>query len=409
MGKIKAVFVAYLRIFFKKKWLVAFSIGFPVIFFIFFSLIFTNYDDVNKIPIGLINEDQSEMSSRIIEKLKENKALKVISESESEAEKLLKNNRIEAIFVFKTGFEKAIQTSKFDDSIQLIYLDKSTIGPTLGDIIASEVITDLAIYKSANTANLYEKKYNLEGLFDKITHNGKSFVENNHFEMSVNSIVRSPQSLLDENLNIQKILKINITFGFTLVIFSYVIFFAHTHLIDTKTYMMKRYLPAGFSPLILYLGELSSIMISTLCIAFIQLIIFVVGFKFHDGSQISIMMITLLLHGGFIVNMVLLLTLLIKNKTKYQSLIAPSVFFLGLIGGAFWSTEFLSSNLKWISYGSPFYWSLKMLNGVFLNTPIPYLKIIFGYASVNVVLSLATISLYQFYYYRLRKGTVKGL
>lgn len=406
MGKINAIYQAYIKIFFQKKWLVFFSIVFPIIFFIFFSFIFTNYDDVNKIPIGLINEDQSVMSTRIINALKDNDALKVISEDPLESDKLLKNNRIEAIFIFKEGFEEAIMTTTFDQSIQLIYLDKSSIGPTLGDIIASEVITDLAIYKSANTGLIYEKRYDLNDIFDQIVYTGKAFVDKNHFEMEVDTIVRGPKSLIDEDLNIQKILKLNITFGFTLVVFTLVMFFAHSHLIDSKTSLTDRLYPAGYTYKEIFFGEYAAVYISALLIAFIQLLIFIIGLNFYGFKQIILMAITLVLLSGFSVNMILMLTLNLRNKTKYQSFITPFVFFLGLIGGAFWSTEFLSSSFKWVSYGSPFYWSLKLLNGVVLNQETHYIKIISVFLLFNIVLSIITLSSYKLHYYRIRKGNL---
>lgn len=156
-----------LKIVFKNKALLIFSMIFPVIFYVFFSMMFTDYEAMNKIPIAVIDEDGTEMSQKMLTNLSAHDALNLRTTDKEEAFKLIERNYIEAIFILKEGFQENLQQSNFDGRIQLIYLDKSNIAPAMGDIVASAIITDLAIYKAANTSKQFESKYDLEDLFEK--------------------------------------------------------------------------------------------------------------------------------------------------------------------------------------------------------------------------------------------------
>lgn len=395
MGKIIALIEAYLRIFLKKKWLILFTIAFPVLFFIFFSMVFTNYEDVNKIPIGLVDEDQTLLSHHVGRQLLENPAIKIVSSDYDESLKLLKNNRIEAIFILKQGYADHIQTSAIDNAIDLIYLDKSSIGPTLGDIIASAAISDIAIFKAATTGERYGQKFGYENLYDTIIINGYNFIAANQFEMTIHSTVRTPQALLDEDINIQRILKLNITFGFTLVVLSFVILFSNSHFIDDRqSGVFNKLIASGYHSHHLFISQFLSILISAVTVVIIQMILYSFGLGLLSLRAVLIMGVVFILHIVFLTNLITILTVFIKDKTKYQSLIAPLIFFLGLIGGAFWSIEFLSGSFQWLSYFSPFYWSLRMLNGVMLNnSDLPYLAIILGYSLFNGLCSALAVLL----------------
>jgi ABC-2 type transport system permease protein len=370
MGKIMNLLKTYNTIFFKKRWIIVLSMIFPIVFFVFFSLIFTNYDDVNRIPIGLIDEDLSPLSIEIFQKIHDNEALKVVETVKADAIKALNRNKIEAVFILKKDFQEKLQTSSYDKSVQLIYLDKSTIGPALGDIVASDLMTSLAIYKSANTANTYGLTYEFDNMYEKTLLLGEKFVNESRFEMSVQADVRTPSVHLNEDLDITKILRINITFGFTLIVFSLVILFMNTYFVDSDhRNSLKRLLIAGYRTHELYLAQFLSIMICGLLIVLTEIILIIIGLKIYDFTDILVILLTLLMQLAIISNVIVIATAFVKNKMKYQSVIAPLVFVLGLIGGAFWSLEYLSDTLKWFSYLSPFYWGLNLLNGVIIGVP----------------------------------------
>lgn len=400
MGKIKTLQTCYNKIFFKNKPLLIFSVVFPVLFYIFFTLVFTNYDDVKKIPIGLIDQDQTSLSELMVDRLRDHDSISVRSQSMSEAHGLMERNKIEAIFVLKPGFEDRIKSSDFENSIQLIYLDKSNIGPALGDIIAGTIISDLAIYKAANTSLLYEKKYDLDQMFTKTETLAYHLYDTNTFEMDVISQVTQPRLKNTEEISIQNVLKSHTTFGFSLVIFSFVFLFANSHLIDAKTLGVdKRLVTLGYKGHHLFLGQWSSLFTTGLVMAILQILFIVTTFKVGHLHQVLVIFLTYLMHYVFLINLTMVMTRCIDRKNRYQSFLAPLIFLLGLVGGAFWSIELLSDSFIWVSNLSPFYWSLKLLDGMMLSKTQPQVATwLLGYLTFNGLLTLVNYMYFQYYY-----------
>lgn len=377
-----------MKLFFKHKILTIFAIIFPLVFYVFFSLIFTNYDSFNNIPVGLIDQDQSVLSTSVVESLKLSGAIDIRTEDLKSSEKYLKSNKIEAYFIIRSGFEEAIQQSEYDNIIEIHYLDKSTIGPALGDIIASEIMMPLSIYKAANTSITYSNRYDLKNVYDETISLGYQFLKENTFEMKIDSEVITPKALLKESLNIEKILKINTTFGLSLLVYSFVVLFSNSFFIDTsyrKT--LERQIIAGYTKIELYLSQLFSIFLTGLFVLVSEFIVILFVIDIHSSMQAITIFIALLLHLLMLSSIIVVLTNVIHKRTTYQSIIAPSLFILGLLGGAFWSLELLAESIKKISYISPFYWSLKIINESILNIyQNTFNPLILWYLSFTVIL-----------------------
>jgi len=368
MGKISPLVKTYNRIFFKNRTLLGFSILFPLVFYVFFTLIFTNYEDVNQVPIGVVDYDQTQLSQKLVENLKKHPSLNLVSYNLEEGKKLLNRNKIEALFLIKDGFEAKLKSGLYEGSIDLVYLDKSTIAPALGDIVAATMISDLSVYHAANYILKYEEKYDLDNLFKKVEAMGYSLLDSNTFEMTVQSTVRQPDSKLDETMDIQGILKSHITFGFSLVVFSFVFLFANSHLIDGKTLGIEdRLITAGYTRRELFTSQWLSLFITGLALALCQMIFIIYTFKVFEVGQVLLLVFTYTMVYIFLINLTMLMTRMIDYKNRYQSFIAPLLFLLGLVGGAFWSIELIADNFLWASKLSPFYWSLKLLDQMLLS------------------------------------------
>jgi ABC-2 type transport system permease protein len=361
---------------------------------------FTDYEDMNRVPIAVIDEDFTELSQKMLSNLSNHDALNLRSTDKDQAFKLIERNYIEAIFILKKGFQENIKKNNFDGSIQLIYLDKSNIAPAMGDIVASAIISDLAIYKAANTSVQFESKYDLENLFDKTEKKGYELLESNSFEMTVESQVKKPNALLKEDIQIQKFLKTHVTLGFSLVVFSFVFLFSSSYIIDAKKYgVEEKLLTIGFKSHHLFWGQWHSLLISAFLMSFFQIIFIVFNFKLFELKQIEILLMTYSLHGLFLINLTLLFTRMMKHKHKYQSLLAPLIFLLGLVGGAFWSVELLSESFQWVSNLSPFYWSLNLLDQMVLNVmDNSYIQSILTYLLFNVLFLCLNLFFYHVYF-----------
>ncbi|MCH4889433.1 ABC transporter permease [Acidaminobacter sp. JC074] len=396
MGKIILLTKHNMILFFQKRALVVLSILFPIIFFVFFSLLFTNYDDIDKIPIGLIDQDQSILSEEVVSSLNRNDALKVMSHDLEESEKLLKNNRIEAIFILKDGFSQAIKMTDYEGVIDLVYLDKSNIGPALSDIVASDLMMPISIYKAANQSKKYEASHGYEDMFNKTRIIGEKLVEESFFQMPIISTLQAPNKQINQDINITEVLTVNTTIGYTLVVFSFVILFANGHLMNGWQ-SKKRLLIARIKPVEMYLADTLSIVLSAFMIIIVQVLILIIGLKIKDINAVMTIIISLSLHTVFLSQLVILLTCILQSKSRYQGIIAPILFVLGMLGGAFWSTELLSKDIIKVVSLSPIYHTLTWIKNSFLHISEPnYLYYIY------FIIAMIIVS-YTVYYLKLRK------
>jgi len=365
MDKIKILLQQNIKLFFKNRILVLTTLLFPIVFYVFFSVLFTSYDDVHKIPVAVIDHDQSRISIDIMDKLNHHHALNVTTPDLKEAEKLLENNRIEAIFILKEGFEDKIKASDYEDAIQLIHLDKSAVGPALSDILASEVMMPIAVYKAANESLRFEKSHDYQSLFTKTEAKGYQLIEDSYFEMSVESSVIVPNAQMEESLDIANLLKLNTTIGYSLIVLTIALMFANGYLIDNWS-LKERLVTIGYRSVHLYLGEWLSVFLTGSIIILIQLFILYFGLDI-SFSSLKVIALALILHIIFLSHLVIVISSFTRDKRKYQSIIAPLIFFLGLLGGAFWTTELLSESVLFIARLSPIYWTLNIIKDSMLQ------------------------------------------
>lgn len=397
MGKIKTIIINNIKLFSQKRLLLLSAIVFPVLFFFLFSMIFISHEDVDKIPIAIIDEDQTELSSDTMMRLRDNHALKIMSTELEEANRLLNSNRIEGIFILKEGFEEGLIASSYENSVALIYLESSPIGPALSDIIASDMMMPIAVYKAANQAEIIGKDYGYNDMFEKTVAIGQTLIRDAYFEMVIDSQVVIPRTLLEEAIDIQEILRINTTIGYSLIVFSFVLMFINGHMVGMWQ-IKKRLIISGYKAYHFYIADTLSFILTGFILMLCQIIILIIGLKITQLEVIITMMYAMTLHVVFLSQLVLLLTSLIQDKSKYQSVIAPLLFLLGLLGGAFWSTEVLSDDIIQLVQISPIYWTLQWIGDslIHLESKGHHLQ----YILYIIVFTLSSIGVYQ---YRINK------
>ncbi len=336
-----------LKLFLKNKKLIAFSMLMPFLLMILFSIIFDEVKDT-KIPISIIDHDQSEMSKNFVDALKKNTSIRVNNEDPYTN---LKNNHIEGILIITEGFEEKIKATNYIEVLELVYLDKSVIAPAISDIIASEIMIPLMIHKANNKSKTYENSKDVLEIADKL-------VKENHFKMDIESTVKYPNKDVVEK-NISDILKNSVMYGYSIMILSFIIMFISSYIINNS---IRNHLLITYSFFNIFISDLLSILIA----GFLLFLLILIYLK---ASIIAI--IAILLHSIFISTLVLLIAYQ-TSKIRYQSITTPLLFILGVLGGAFWSIELLNENIRYICMISPIYWTLGIINNMIESSYLSY-------------------------------------
>jgi len=96
--------------------------------------------DGSRIPIAVVDEDNTKFSKFIVDRIKENMALKVNIINQKTAEEMVSSNRLEAAFIISRGLEKKIKQGEYSDLIKMIKNPRSISTEMIAEGIASSAV-----------------------------------------------------------------------------------------------------------------------------------------------------------------------------------------------------------------------------------------------------------------------------
>ncbi|KAB2334551.1 ABC transporter permease [Cytobacillus depressus] len=165
MGKIIAICLFELKRTFKNPSAYLLMFAMPLIFtFLFGSLFGGNADQT--IQMGIVDEDETELSKQLITQIKKNELITYHISTESEGAELLKQQEIQGIFTIKKGLaDRLIQQQKPEITFQ--HLPSSTVAPIVKQMLNDAVLTMSLQISSAQTGSQYSGE-NWNDLYQKL-------------------------------------------------------------------------------------------------------------------------------------------------------------------------------------------------------------------------------------------------
>ena len=125
-----------------------------VFVFVFFALILNNFIEYintgSKMPIVVIDEDDSDYSKSLLKKLDNQDSLYIINTNDDNGFELLKDGKAEALYYIPKGYQDSILNMNYNEIVKVYYLEGSTAGKVISDIFASEMLYDICTVKSLN-------------------------------------------------------------------------------------------------------------------------------------------------------------------------------------------------------------------------------------------------------------------
>lgn len=349
-----------LRLMGQNRKLLALVLVGPVLVALFTGTVFKDFTGMQAVPIALIDQDDSQLSRDIGSALQEHSALQVVTEDWREARILLERSDIEAIFTIREGFAEEIMRGSYDEAIQLTFLDQNYIAVALGDILAREIMPHVTRYAAANRAlALTGEDSAYDETLDKVAH----LLTAEQFALKLHDQLVHPDQGKALSADAPAVLPIRLTAGFSLIAAAFFISYGAVSFIRERTqHTLTRGRSAGLP---VYWGWFAGQAVVAIAILVIQwpayLRVVPAGQLF--SPQVFFVLVS---YGFAMAGFTLLAGSAMKNPVLCQSVIAPGIFFLGLVGGSFWSLEYIPRTMKWISWLSPMYWGLEGLLGAWL-------------------------------------------
>ncbi len=98
------------------------------------------YEKLNMIPVAVVDEDHSGYSALLLERIGSKEGLDVKSVERDEAAGMLEGNKVEQVFIIKSGFEKRIKGGDKKELIDVVSSPSSYSSEFTSEVIAGEVI-----------------------------------------------------------------------------------------------------------------------------------------------------------------------------------------------------------------------------------------------------------------------------
>lgn len=353
------------------------------------------YEKLNIIPVAFVDDDNSEYSKTLLDRMSKKEGLKVEVTTRKEALNMLKGNEIEAIFVLKKGFQENIEKGESKGIIDLVKSPASFSSDYIGEVAAGEVMRFIA----NNTAlDWVSKQY---GKYQKpITGDIKSEIVN------YSDSQWEPKPLMTinyEELEGEKVVKTDrigmpaataTSAGIIVVFIMFYILFSSGWLIEERINGTLKRLVSGPDALGYSFGA------SILALLFsgaAQILLFSLIDKFLFGVQLFPGRYSYIIFFAYllaVISISLFLSSILKTPAQLQAGAPVFALLTGFAGGCFWNFVEVSDRMKKISMLTPQGWVLNALNKLIISPND--MNVIFLPLSILLGVSLILIPLSYF-------------
>lgn len=141
----------------KRPMLIVMIFFLPLIGTVISSSFLAKVQSDSKIPVALVDQDHSNMSKQVLDRLRKTTEIQFLSMNEEQARKQLAKNKIDSIFVFPNGFQQEVEAGDYQGVIDLLTLPSSVATEAVREVVASEVTRLTTNVKAANEVRFYIK------------------------------------------------------------------------------------------------------------------------------------------------------------------------------------------------------------------------------------------------------------
>lgn len=364
---------------------------FPILIYIILLNSIYPHNGIKQIPIGIVDEDETDFSKMVIEHLKKNKGIKVIETDIKDAEKQVSVNMMEAAFIITPGFKENILKENPKGIIKVIKNPASISAEMIGENVASATIYLLC---GAAASNFIVEEYKKLGYSfikpDEVWREAWKSIENQWnspeplMKVEILDIGNNPKffnPVFNENLRI--------LWGVLTAFIMFFLLYGSWWLIDEKrSGTILRLFTAPISPLAVIMGNI----IFLFLLGILQVVLVIVIFGFLLGVERLPVLEILLVFSIYIllVNSIAMLASTIFSSIQLNFFIPVFSIITAVISGCFWNIDILYKEMSKISLFTPQGWVLKILNEISFGensivSVLPILPIMFVFVVLSVI------------------------
>lgn len=347
-----------LRLVARNRLFIALCIMLPLLFSLMVNRIFTKSSLYDSIPIGIIDQDKSLLSQHIIEEVKSNPSILLETIEENEIERYISREKVQAVYIFKQGFQERIESGKYDDIISVYAVPGSITAMGISDIVAGEIMPFICEYKVINAAEKLIPEEERQKIKIGISSRMEKLHLDKDFELPVLVDERSPKDFdVMEEAEDRDIFSISIGLGLV-VIFSTIFMLTgcSTIIKERENKVRSRIRSAGVSASKLIFADILAVAAAGVLITFLQFIL--INSVLREVSAVGLGIITLLMvtYALSAASMLILFAAVFPKHVSFQSFMPVVILIMGILSGCIWSLELMPEALEKLSVFMPTYW-----------------------------------------------------
>jgi len=368
MDYIRILISTRMKLLMRKKILIALSILAPLISLIFVTTIFTRPSFFDKVPIAVIDEDNSVTSKRILSELRLSNSLKCTVIKKTDISKNLNDNLVQGVYILNSGLQENIEKQKFDKLITVHYLSHNVFAPGITDVIASQLLYYVCAVKSASTGEAaISKNADIKVYEDIISYNLNRISDPNfNLPLKTNSI--SPNTKKENTAMIKgDIVSKQFALGMVIIFSTLFLLSGSATIMKTRSSgVYKRIRTAGVPYSYLLLSDVISIILSGSFVVLLQFSFLYKAMDIRDAQSFGLIIINFLIYMFCMSNFFVLLTRIFKSHISFQSIMPVFILFMGLLSGCLWSMELMPQKIILLAHLMPTYWIHNAISNLIL-------------------------------------------
>ena len=362
------------------------------------------HEKLDVIPVAVVDEDASEYSSLLLERLSGKEGLSLITTDRETAAALLEDNEAEQVFIIQKGFEESVRKGVSDGLIELVNSASSYSAGYTSEVVAGEVIRILTANMAANNVTEQYEELGIEkgsGFWDEVYGYADALWE--------------PEPLMTIEYKelkagvAEKVSQISLpaasasAAGLIVAFINFYMLFAGGWLIEERMNGTIKRLGVGKGAIALsFQGSILALFIAGI----LQITMFTVVLRLFFGITLFKDPLSLLVLAAYLLA-VIAISMFLSSVLKTQAQLqvgAPVIALLtGFVGGCFWNYVEMPQSVQILSLFTPQGWALRALNRLMADPA----ALIFAGRSLMVLFAITLILLpvsYIIIIIQLRRG-----
>ncbi len=346
----------------------------PVLLLGFLSMSVEKTANATKIPVVIVDEDASEYSKTVIERVSKNPAIAVSTVSEDEARNLIETQNAAIGFLISKGFMEQIRSND-EDGLVTMWLSTGTISHGLvREIFASEVKRLSSNSYGANTVlKTYGKSENLNAAEQASVWKDAWAYSDKHWEPKPLMTVDYKVGVTSEKAEAADSGGASIYVPGMLVLLMLFSFLWNSWPIKDRDSGMRSRVPYSVGRFSVYwIGNAFGVLILQLV-----LLLLLCGFGWWKGELAvnGAVILTLVGYALFLNALSLFFAYFVHANRTWQAITLFVVLATSLLSGTFFPSDELSSFLERAAQWTPQYWIVSSLNQETLLIPFIFVGI----------------------------------